>query len=248
MEEPNEAKALSETRELLPESSALVVMLTLFGMVALVVGYIVLTSEFEADADFVVDLVAADRPGEKSEVLEVDPLAGLKEAKGDFAVPPLPFKDKNIDPESDTPCSECHDAAEDIAEVAQLAASYRAMKDATEIDPDSPLHSQEKFVLDHGTTDRYCFDCHNPFNRDTLRLANGQPVPFNESYRLCGQCHGPKLRDWRAGVHGKRTGYWDWKKRYLLCVHCHDPHTPKFKPIKPLPPPPRPAPMKTGEE
>jgi len=95
--------------------------------------------------------------------------------------------------------------------------------------------------LKHGPRERWCFDCHNPDDRDKLRLASGSLIPFSESYRLCGQCHGEKLRDWRVGVHGKRTGEWNGKKRYLLCAHCHNPHAPVFKSIKPLPPPVRPA-------
>ena len=58
-------------------------------------------------------------------------------------------------------------------------------------------------------------------------------MPFEESYRLCGQCHGEKYRDWRAGVHGRRVGQWNGAKRYLLCVHCHSPHQPRFKPMAP---------------
>ena len=27
------------------------------------------------------------------------------------------------------------------------------------------------------------------------------------------------------------------KRTYFLCAHCHDPHDPKFKPLKPEPPP-----------
>jgi len=87
----------------------------------------------------------------------------------------------------------------------------------------------------------WCFDCHNPNNRDTLRLANGNVVQFEESYNLCGQCHGTVLRDWKMGIHGKRTGMWNGEKQYLLCVHCHWPHDPKFKSIKPLPPPIQPS-------
>ena len=87
----------------------------------------------------------------------------------------------------------------------------------------------------------WCFDCHNPANRDTLRLANGKIVRFEESYNLCGQCHGTILREWKAGLHGKRTGMWNGEKQYLLCVHCHWPHDPPFKQIKPLPPPVEPA-------
>lgn len=87
----------------------------------------------------------------------------------------------------------------------------------------------------------WCFDCHNASNRDTLRLANGKVISFEESYNLCGQCHGTILREWKAGLHGKRTGMWNGEKQYLLCVHCHWPHEPKFKQIKPLPPPVPPA-------
>ena len=32
----------------------------------------------------------------------------------------------------------------------------------------------------------------------------------------------------------------DGEKRYHLCVHCHSPHNPKFKPIEPMPPPEKP--------
>ena len=76
-------------------------------------------------------------------------------------------------------------------------------------------------------------------HRDSLKLASGKLLSFKESYKLCGQCHGEKLRDWKVGVHGKRTGYWNGKKEYLLCVHCHSPHSPRFKPLSPEPPPVR---------
>ena len=99
----------------------------------------------------------------------------------------------------------------------------------------------DEIVLKHGPTDeRWCLDCHNSKDRDQLRLANGKTIPFEESHRLCGQCHGNIYRDWKIGIHGKRVGYWNGSKIYLLCVHCHNPHSPRFKPIKPLPPPLRP--------
>lgn len=134
-----------------------------------------------------------------------------------FPVPPPPFSKRTI-----FPCSDCH--------------------------VDLPVNTQRrdldehtKIKLNHGTRDRWCFDCHNPRDRDRLRLVGDALVPFEESYRLCGQCHGDKLRDWKAGIHGKRTGSWNGDKQYLLCVHCHDAHSPRFKPIEPLPPPVRPA-------
>ena len=106
------------------------------------------------------------------------------------------------------------------------------------------FHDEIQGVFDHDSDHRWCLDCHDNANRDVLHLSNGDPVPFTESYRLCGQCHGDKYRDWRWGVHGKRVGQWDGQKTYFLCVNCHNPHSPRFKPLKPLPPPVRPEEMR----
>ena len=103
-------------------------------------------------------------------------------------------------------------------------------------------------VLRHDERHRWCLDCHDPDDRERLRLASGERVDFHHSYRLCGQCHGDKYRDWRAGVHGRRTGSWTGRgagRTGVVCVHCHDPHTPRFRlkdghrkppPRRPLPP------------
>lgn len=105
------------------------------------------------------------------------------------------------------------------------------------------MHQEIATALKHMPAG-WCFDCHNPDNRDTLRLANGKIVKFEESYNLCGQCHGTILKEWKAGLHGKRTGMWNGEKQYYLCVNCHWPHDPEFKQIKPMPPPVRPADIK----
>jgi hypothetical protein len=133
----------------------------------------------------------------------------------DIQVPRPPFS------EGIFPCSECH---KDI----KPNLTVRTLTDA-----------HDDILLKHGR-DRWCFDCHNPDNRDVLRLASGKLVDFSQSYLLCGQCHGDKFRDWRVGVHGKRTGEWSGRKQYLLCVNCHNPHSPHFKALKPLPPPNKP--------
>jgi hypothetical protein len=121
------------------------------------------------------------------------------------------------------PCTTCHSVLKDNFMRRELT------KDHTDI------------KLDHGPPERWCFDCHIQNNLGKLRLVSGTTVRFTESYLLCGQCHGPKLRDWRVGVHGQRTGDWNGQKQYLLCVHCHDPHSPRFKSLVPEPPPQRPA-------
>ncbi len=112
------------------------------------------------------------------------------------------------------PCMECH----------------KDQKDRTR--RELAFHDEQQSVFSHDSEHRWCLDCHDFENRDMLRLASGELVPFTESYRLCGQCHGDKYRDWRVGVHGKRTGMWNGAKTYLLCVSCHNPHTPAFKGVK----------------
>jgi hypothetical protein len=114
------------------------------------------------------------------------------------------------------PCSGCHDGKE------KVNTSRR----------DLGFHDEQQSVFAHDAEHRWCLDCHDARSRDMLHLTSGELVPFAESYRLCGQCHGDKLRDWRAGVHGKRIGNWDGPKTYFLCVNCHNPHTPLFKGVK----------------
>ncbi len=99
-----------------------------------------------------------------------------------------------------------------------------------------------------GPKSRWCFDCHNPDDRDSLRLVDGTLIGFEESYRLCGQCHGTIYRDWREGIHGRREGYWSGAKSYQLCAHCHNPHAPRFTAIEPLPPPLRPQFLRAAAE
>ncbi|MCG6552241.1 MAG: hypothetical protein L7F77_07935 [Candidatus Magnetominusculus sp. LBB02] len=97
------------------------------------------------------------------------------------------------------------------------------------------LSFHTEIQLKHG--DNWCLNCHDAANRDMLHMANGDLIPFEKLYQVCGQCHGNIYRDWKIGIHGKRVGYWNGDKTYYLCVNCHDPHSPKFKPLKPLPVP-----------
>ncbi len=156
-------------------------------------------------------------PAEFPEIFNVDPLEGLDTKVGDEIHVPRP----PLDPEY-WPCSDCHSAEDSNPERREL------------------VDDHENIKLHHDEENRWCLDCHDFANRDRLRLASGKLIKFEESYRLCGQCHGTIYRDWRAGIHGRRTGYWNGAKRYLLCVHCHWPHAPKFAPLKPLPAPVRP--------
>jgi len=116
-------------------------------------------------------------------------------------------------------CSDCHDNITPNPEKREL------------------LEWHDDIMFDHDSENRWCIDCHDLNERNSLRLASGKLLDFDNSHKLCGQCHGVKLRDWKAGVHGKRIGEWNGRKEYFLCVHCHDPHTPRFEKIKPEPPP-----------
>ncbi|HKN19353.1 MAG TPA: hypothetical protein VJW95_06110 [Dissulfurispiraceae bacterium] len=78
-----------------------------------------------------------------------------------FLVPPPPFSPGIF------PCSQCH-------------------KDMPVNRTPRKLEMHQEIVLKH-MPGGWCFDCHNPDNRDMLRLANGKLVSFDESYILCGQ-------------------------------------------------------------
>jgi len=119
------------------------------------------------------------------------------------------------------PCSDCHEDQETNFTVRKLSEEHEA-------------RSQE---FQHGTN--WCLDCHDANNRDKLHLANGSLVSFDETWKLCTQCHAHKLAGWRAGVHGKRTGHWWGEKEYRSCIECHNPHNikPAFKPVDPKPRP-----------
>jgi hypothetical protein len=133
----------------------------------------------------------------------------------EIAVPSPPFS------EGVFPCSECHNP-----DGMKLNTTPRVLADA-----------HDEIELRHDEKNRWCLDCHDAQKRDSLRFASGKRIGFGVSYKLCGQFHGEKLRDWKAGVHGKRTGEWNGEKQYLLCVNCHNPHSPRFKPLKPMPAP-----------
>ncbi len=92
-------------------------------------------------------------------------------------------------------------------------------------------------VLHHGPTLRWCDACHSLADLDRLRLFTGDTVSFDESYRLCGQCHAEKLRDWNRGIHGSQTGSWSGARARRSCTACHDPHAPQRPTFDPLPPP-----------
>jgi hypothetical protein len=217
-------------QDLLPGWSALVVMLMIFGALSVITLMTLLgggDSHIDPEAEGRITYRPADFPEIDFEMKlqpHVEEAGGGSEA-GIFTVPPPPFSEEYI-----FPCSDCHADLEVNEERREL------------------VDMHDDIILDHGPKERWCLDCHNANDRDNLHLVSGVLVGFDESYKLCGQCHGTIFRDWRSGIHGRRRGYWDGAKEYLLCAHCHNPHAPKFKPIAPLPPPVRPHFLSTSAD
>ena len=121
------------------------------------------------------------------------------------------------------PCSKCHDKV-----------------DATLMSTTGPKKHKD-IKLDHFKGADKCQICHDPAKMDVLALVALEPVSFNISHELCGQCHGEKLRDWQIGAHGKTVGGWMGAAQKLSCAQCHDAHAPGFAPVQALPPPPFPT-------
>lgn len=124
------------------------------------------------------------------------------------------------------PCSACHNGS---------MVPYPKNKNPR------PLAMHQDIVADsmdlqHGRGAIWCLDCHNPTKRDTLIDHKGQEISFNQPQKLCGKCHGEVYGDWRDGIHGKRIGNWNGKKRWWVCTECHNPHTVQVKRFQPLQP------------
>lgn len=214
---------------LLPGASSLAVLLIVFVSFSLLILFSIVrggVGHVAPDAGGTKAYSPADFPeiNFNRELLPEVEAAGNSDPEGIYRVrQPLAYEDY-------FPCSDCHADMEVNLERRQL----------------EEMHGE--ILLNHGPIDRWCFDCHNPDDRDSLRLANGTLIGFDESYRLCGQCHGTIFRDWREGIHGRREGYWNGAKSYQLCAHCHNPHAPRFQPIAPLPPPVRPQFLRIAAE
>lgn len=122
------------------------------------------------------------------------------------------------------PCMECHQHVTPRRGVfAELKQPHRTM------------------TFEHMRTVRLCSHCHPAKAYDELRLLDGTRISFDESYRVCGQCHAEKFRDWNLNIHGKQIGSWRSDKVRTSCVVCHPAHDPRFPQMKADAPPPRPA-------
>ncbi len=134
----------------------------------------------------------------------------LPEDSEPVLLPPPPIDDEYL------PCDDCH-------EDQSVKLKVRELED------------HDEFELDHG--DLWCMDCHGVKNHEKLQASKSRLVDLTDSWQLCTLCHHEKLEDWRAGVHGKRTGQWRGDKEYRTCVACHRPHSPNTGTLEPKPRP-----------
>jgi hypothetical protein len=89
--------------------------------------------------------------------------------------------------------------------------------------------------LRHGSLK--CNACHDDPERSRLRLADTTTLPMSDAVTLCGQCHGPQLRDYRRGSHGGARGYWDATRGPRIrnsCLSCHGAHQPAYPTVIPV--------------
>ncbi|WP_047812668.1 cytochrome c3 family protein [Rhodopirellula islandica] len=76
-----------------------------------------------------------------------------------------------------------------------------------------------------------CYSCHNPDDSDSLRLADGTLVAYQEVMTLCSQCHSKQAESFAHGAHGGMNGHWDLTRGPQMknnCIDCHDPHAPAY--------------------
>ncbi len=175
----------------------------------------------------------ADKQGEIS-TQTAKKSAGISEK--DVIIYPIPAPDSKL---GVFPCQDCH--RKNIRGVSSqaekgnlfsnnekgdlLLGTYVRLPDP---EPRILVRMHKKKRIKHAEW-HWCLNCHSTDERNNLKLITGENVPFEQSHKLCGQCHGSIFRDWKLGIHGRRVGQWNGERIYLLCAHCHDPHMPKFK-------------------
>ena len=120
-------------------------------------------------------------------------------------------------------CSTCH----------SLRTTPDLMKSSDEL---RTFHRGISFF--HG--DLSCQSCHNDRNYNTLRLSDGEAVPFSNARKVCAQCHPAQAEAFMAGAHGGMQGFWDSSRGPKIrndCTRCHNPHAPAFPVFSPAPRP-----------
>jgi formate-dependent nitrite reductase cytochrome c552 subunit len=136
-------------------------------------------------------------------------------------------------------------AKEDLSDFDCYACHERNKPPLLRFDADHNLiipSEHSDIVMGHGRHNRNnnCFNCHDETNLERFQTRDGRALKLADSTPLCGSCHGPTLRDWEAGAHGRTSGYWNRGLGPIdrkNCVNCHNPHSPSFPPRAPAPGP-----------
>lgn len=83
-----------------------------------------------------------------------------------------------------------------------------------------------------GEGDKACLACHDDPTRNPgmVKLADSSLIPVTgDVSRVCQRCHFEKYREFTLGIHGKG-------EKKCSAQGCHDPHTPSWIYVPPLPP------------
>jgi hypothetical protein len=174
-----------------------------------------LDKAFWLPADAEVQLIPQAAPDSITYQPGVEPEAGFSQYP-DTPPPKVPPRKDKL---TFYPCSQCHANWQTNEEPRALA----------------PVH---EVSLKHGDGRLWCLTCHDPKNRDKLHTVRDGEVDFDEAWKVCGQCHSNRQKDWYYGAHGKRVYDWKGEPTRYNCTHCHNPHRPPFMQRKPQPKPP----------
>ncbi|MEM7380555.1 MAG: cytochrome c3 family protein [Bacteroidota bacterium] len=109
-------------------------------------------------------------------------------------------------------CTECH--SRPLSEMPSPPGQQQAHWDIKIIHADSQTMN--------------CATCHNGSDMNHLNSLAGIEIDFNQSYKLCAQCHSSQFEDWKGGAHGKNIGGWAKPRAAMSCVNCHNPHEPQI--------------------
>lgn len=118
------------------------------------------------------------------------------------------------------PCSSCHVAGRGVVREERVPDAHQDIR---------PVHPAENNAV--------CSACHVVDDPAWLTLAGTDPVPLNEAFRLCAQCHFIQVEAWAGGAHGKRLDTWRGPRVVMSCTDCHNPHDPGIPMRIPFPGP-----------
>ena len=110
-------------------------------------------------------------------------------------------------------CTECHNKS-----LEELGSEVRLKRAHWDIEL---VHADEIMMN--------CTTCHNTSNMDNLNTLLGKEVDYNNSFKLCAQCHTNQYESWLGGAHGKNIGGWTPPRAAMTCVNCHNPHQPQIE-------------------